>query len=229
MAVNISTTSVLILSLALLSFGHCCYGQLRVGFYNKDCRNVENIVSRVVGEAFFKDPSLAPAMIRLYFHDCFSNGCDASLLLDGTSSEKKASPNLSVRGYELIDDIKTAVELECNGIVSCADIIALATRDLVTLASGGKTWYAIPTGRFDGTVSLASSVDLPSPRLTVSQTADNFFDRKLSLTDMVLLLGGHTIGVTHCSFIMDRLYNFQNTKQSDPSMDSKLVQELKLK
>ncbi|XP_010421030.1 PREDICTED: peroxidase 60-like [Camelina sativa] len=229
MAVKISTTSVLILSLALLSFSHCCYGQLRVGFYNKDCRNVENIVSRVVGEAFFKDPSLAPAMIRLYFHDCFSNGCDASLLLDGTSSEKKASPNLSVRGYELIDDIKTAVEQECSGIISCADIIALATRDLVTLASGRKTWYAIPTGRFDGTVSLASSVDLPSPRLTVSQTADKFFDRKLSLTDMVLLLGGHTIGVTHCSFIMDRLYNFQNTKLPDPSMDSKLVQELKFK
>ncbi|CAH8271864.1 unnamed protein product [Arabidopsis lyrata] len=229
MAVKISTISVLILSLALLSFGHCCYGQLRIGFYSTKCPNVENIVSKVVGEAFIKGSSIAPAMIRLYFHDCFSNGCDASLLLDGASSEKKASPNLSVRGYELIDDIKSAVEQECDRVVSCADIIALATRDLVTLASGGKTRYEIPTGRLDGKVSLALLVDLPSPRMTVSQTAAKFADRKLSLTDMVLLLGGHTIGVAHCSFVMDRLYNFQNTQQPDPSMDPKLVQELRLK
>ncbi|KAG7556084.1 hem peroxidase [Arabidopsis suecica] len=229
MAVKISTISVLILSLALLSLGHCCYGQLRVGFYSTKCPNVENIVSKVVGEAFIKDSSIAPAMIRLYFHDCFSNGCDASLLLDGTSSEKKASPNLSVRGYELIDNIKSAIEQECDRVVSCADIIALATRDLVTLASGGKTRYEIPTGRLDGKVSLALLVDLPSPRMTVSQTAAKFAERKLSVTDMVLLLGGHTIGVAHCSFVMDRLYNFQNTQQPDPSMDPKLVQELRLK
>lgn len=42
-------------------------------------------------------------------------------------------------------------------------------------------------------------------------------------------IGGHTIGVAHCSFVMDRLYNFQNTQQPDPSMDPKLVQELRLK
>ncbi|CAE6114801.1 unnamed protein product [Arabidopsis arenosa] len=229
MAVKISTISVLILSLALLSLGHCCYGQLRVGFYSTKCPNVENIVSKVVGEAFIKDSSIAPAMIRLYFHDCFSNGCDASLLLDGVNSEKKASPNLSVRGYEVIDDIKSAVEKECDRVVSCADIIALATRDLVSLASGGKTRYEIPTGRLDGKISSALLVDLPSPKMTVSETAAKFAQRKLSLSDMVLLLGGHTIGVAHCSFIMDRLYNFQNTQQPDPSMDPKLVQELRLK
>ncbi|VVB16834.1 unnamed protein product [Arabis nemorensis] len=157
-------------------------------------------------EGFNKNSSIAPAMIRLYFHDCFSdNGCDASLLLDGTSSEKKASPNLSVRGYELIDDVKSVVEKECPNVVSCADIIAMATRDHVTLASGRKIKYEIPTGRHDGLVSLASTIDLPSPRLTVSDTVAKFAKENLSLTDMVLLLGmgGHTIGVTHCSFIMD--------------------------
>lgn len=72
MAVKISTISV-ILILALLSFGHCCYGELRRGFYNKACPNVENIVFKLVQEGFNKNPSIAPAMIRLYFHDCFSN------------------------------------------------------------------------------------------------------------------------------------------------------------
>ncbi|CAN8252574.1 unnamed protein product [Cochlearia groenlandica] len=227
MAVKISTITTLVF---LLSFGRSCYGQLQVGSYINTCKNVESIVFGVVQAAFNKDSSLAPAMIRLYFHDCFSgNGCDASLLLDGNSSEKKAPPNLSVRGYKLIDDVKRAVEKQCDRVVSCADIIALATRDLVSLASGGKGRYEIPTGRFDGTVSLASLVDLPSPTMTVSQTFAKFDDRKLSLDDMVLLLGGHTIGVVHCSFVTDRLYNFQNTQKPDPSMDSKLVEELRLK
>lgn len=63
---------------------------------------------------------------------CFK-GCDASLLLDGSNSEKTAFPNLSVRGYEIIDAAKAAVEAICPGVVSCADIIVMATRDAVAL------------------------------------------------------------------------------------------------
>lgn len=58
-------------------------------------------------------------------------GCDASILLDGSSTEKTAPPNLSVRGYDVIDAAKTAVESKCRGVVSCADIIAIATREAV--------------------------------------------------------------------------------------------------
>lgn len=56
-------------------------------------------------------------------------GCDASILLDGPYSEKTASPNLSVFGYDLIDQIKVVLESVCPGVVSCADIIIAATRD----------------------------------------------------------------------------------------------------
>lgn len=50
--------------------------------------------------------------------------------------EKNALPNRnSVRGYEVIDTIKTNVEAACNGTVSCADILALAARDGVVLVS----------------------------------------------------------------------------------------------
>lgn len=60
-------------------------------------------------------------------------GCDASILLDDApsiSSEKKAINNDgSIRGYEVIDDAKSQVESICPGIVSCADIVAVAAHD----------------------------------------------------------------------------------------------------
>lgn len=62
-------------------------------------------------------------------------GCDAGILLDDTASftgEQTAGPNQSARGYEVIDAIKTSVEAACKGIVSCADILALAAKEGVT-------------------------------------------------------------------------------------------------
>lgn len=64
-----------------------------------------------------------------------SKGCDASILLDGRASEKTAPPNLSVRGYDVIDAAKAALESICPNVVSCADIIAMATRDAVSLVT----------------------------------------------------------------------------------------------
>ncbi|KAL2970898.1 hypothetical protein AAZX31_15G163700 [Glycine max] len=64
-------------------------------------------------------------------------GCDGSVLLDGgQDSEKFATPNLNyARGFEVIDTIKSSVERACSGVVSCADILAIAARDSVLLVS----------------------------------------------------------------------------------------------
>lgn len=64
-------------------------------------------------------------------------GCDGSILLDDTSSftgEKTSGPNInSARGFEVVDNIKSKVEKVCPGVVSCADILAIAARHSVAI------------------------------------------------------------------------------------------------
>ncbi|CAI0449737.1 unnamed protein product [Linum tenue] len=214
------------------------HGALQVGFYRGKCgfADVEAIVGGVVSAQFFTDPSLLASLIRLHFHDCFVNvsffsiSRDWSHIDDSPDSEKTASPNQSVRGYEIIDQAKDAVEKICPGVVSCADLIAIAARDAVFLVrqSGGGI-YRVQTGRRDGLVSSAdiANVTLPGPSITVPQAIAAFADKGLTAVDMVLLLGAHSVGVAHCSFLSERIHNFKGSGKPDPSMDQFTVNTLR--
>lgn len=57
------------------------------------------------------------------------------------------------------------------------------------LKQSGGTTYEIKTGRRDGVVSEASTVDLPFPSTTVSGAIEGFGKKGLSPSDMVTLLG----------------------------------------
>jgi peroxidase len=45
--------------------------RLDVGFYNKTCPSAETIVQQTVAAAFGNNSGVAPALIRMHFHDCF--------------------------------------------------------------------------------------------------------------------------------------------------------------
>ncbi|EOA21047.1 hypothetical protein CARUB_v10001386mg [Capsella rubella] len=204
--------------------------QLSENYYSSTCPNVESIVQQAVATKFQQTPTTAPATLRIFFHDCFVEGCDGSVLIasENEDAEKDAPDNKSLAGdgFDTVIKAKAAVEAQCPGVVSCADILALAARDVVVLVGGPG--FKVELGRRDGLVSKASRVTgkLPEPGLDVRGLVENFARNGLSLTDMIALSGAHTIGFSHCNRFANRLYNFSTFMPVDPTLDPAYAQQL---
>ncbi|XP_055823320.1 peroxidase P7-like [Solanum dulcamara] len=197
-------------------FGFVCFSnaQLSDNFYGASCPNLKTIVGDAIKEAVNREARLGASVLRLFFHDCFVNGCDASILLDDTTTftgEKNAIPSRnSLRGYEVIDAIKTQVEAACPNVVSCADILALAAQEGVVLL-GGPSW-AVQLGRRDArTADLsAANTQIPLPTSSLSTLISMFSAKGLDANDMTALSGSHTIGQARCINFRNRIYNETN-------------------
>ncbi|XP_011003204.1 PREDICTED: peroxidase 27-like [Populus euphratica] len=205
---------------------------LQLGFYRRTCPDAELIVHKTLHRYISRDPTLAAPLLRMYFHDCFIRGCDGSVLLSSTKknqAEKDAIPNKTLRGFNVIDAVKSALEKKCPGVVSCSDVLALVARDAV-LMIGGPHWD-VPTGRRDGRLSIANEAlfNLPSPFANISVLKQQFAATGLSVKDLAVLSGGHTIGIGHCTIISNRLYNFTGKGDTDPSLDRRYAAQLKKK
>ncbi|PWA72837.1 heme peroxidase [Artemisia annua] len=183
-----------------------CKAQLCTTFYDDTCPSALATIRDSVSSAVSSNRRMAALLIRLHFHDCFVQGCDASILLEGTGSEKASPANDGVLGYETVDDIKAAVESVCPGVVSCADILAVAARD-ASVEVGGPSWE-VKLGRRDSTGSNASQAvtDLPRGNNNLTELIASFDRKGLSVRDMVALSGSHTIGKARCVRFRDRIY-----------------------
>lgn len=197
-------------------------------FYSESCPNLESIVKSSLEQVTEQDIAQSPGLLRLLFHDCFVQGCDASILLNGTSSdpsEQEAIPNHTLRpeAFKIINEIKEAVEANCSGVVSCADILALVASYAVFMAGGPE--FLVPLGRRDSLTFANQTVtvdSLPSPasNVTVLMTLfnENGFD---NYKDLVALSGAHTFGISHCESFVGRLYPTQ-----DPTLNATFAKEL---
>ncbi|KAJ0085860.1 hypothetical protein Patl1_08005 [Pistacia atlantica] len=195
---------LLLSSLSLVSFSeakdsvHVEKG-LSWTFYKKSCPKVESIVRKQLKKVFKDDIGQAAGLLRLHFHDCFVQGCDASVLLDGSASgpsEQDAPPNLSLRAraFEIIDDLRALVHKE--------------------------VWKSCFLRRCCRHCSSRFSCPAPSSNTSVLLTS--LATKNFDATDIVALSGGHTIGISHCNSFTDRLYPTQ-----DPTMDKTFANDLK--
>ncbi|KAH7685455.1 Peroxidase protein [Dioscorea alata] len=196
-------------------------------FYDSKCPKLESIIRANLKKAFKKDIGLAAGLLRVHFHDCFVQGCDGSVLLDGSASgpsEKDAPPNLTLRpsAFKAINDLRAAIDKKCGRVVSCADVAALAARDSVFLSGGPD--YKVPLGRRDGlsfATRDATLASLPAPTSNVTVLLKALSKLNLNADDLVALSGGHTIGIGHCSSFSDRLY-----PSRDSTMDQSFAKNL---
>ncbi|RLM78665.1 peroxidase 31-like [Panicum miliaceum] len=203
-------------------------GPLSPEFYSQSCPRAERIIAEVVQSKQMANPTTAAGVLRVFFHDCFVSGCDASVLIASNQfakSEHDAEINHSLPGdaFDAVVRAKLALELECPGVVSCADILALASRILVTMTGGPR--YPISLGRRDSLSSspTAPDVELPHANYTVDRLIQMFGAKGFTVQELVALSGAHTLGFSHCKEFADRLYNFRDKggkpEDFDPSMN----------
>ncbi|KAL3753466.1 hypothetical protein ACJRO7_000811 [Eucalyptus globulus] len=208
--------ALLLLFLATSAFSTRPYKEgLTPHFYDYACPQALPAVQRIVEAAVQQERRMGASLLRLHFHDCFVNGCDASILLDPSptiDSEKLAFPNNnSARGFEVIDQIKAEVDKACGySLVSCADILAIAARDSV-VALGGPSWE-VQLGRRDSTRAsrTTANTDIPAPNMDLPSLISTFQKQGLDTRDLVALSGAHTIGFAQCRVFRNRTYNDAN-------------------
>ncbi|CAA6657505.1 unnamed protein product [Spirodela intermedia] len=207
------------LSVCLLSVPAAA--QLRRDYYANTCPNVENIVRGVVQTKFRQTFVTVPATLRLFFHDCFVEGCDASVVVASSGSntaEKDHPDNLSLAGdgFDTVIKAKAAVDAvpQCRNKVSCADILALATRDVVALARRPP---------LDG---VERERKLPQPTFNLNQLTSMFAANGLSKTDMIALSAAHTLGFSHCNKFAKRIYSFSSSNPVDPTLNRTYATQL---
>ncbi|KAG8494401.1 hypothetical protein CXB51_012081 [Gossypium anomalum] len=182
---------------------------LVMNFYKDSCPQAEDIIKEQVKLLYKRHKNTAFSWLRNIFHDCGVQSCDASLLLDSTRrslSEKETDRSFGLRNFRYIETIKEAVERECPGVVSCADILVLSARE--GIVSLGGPYIPLKTGRRDGRRSRADVVEeyLPDHNETISGVLDRFAAMGIDAPGVVALLGAHSVGRTHCVKLVHRLY-----------------------
>ncbi|XP_056164714.1 peroxidase 4-like [Syzygium oleosum] len=177
--------------------GASASAQLSFDYYTRSCPVLFPTVRLTVGAAIAREAQMGASLLRLFFHDCFVNGCDGSILLDDTptfTGEKNAAPNVHlVQGFEVVDQVKSAVEGVCPGIISCADLLAIIARDSVVILGG--PWWPVKLGRRDARSAsqAAANESIPPPTSDLKKLISSFQNVGLNIRDLVAFAGNFSV------------------------------------
>lgn len=206
--------------------------KLSLDYYQKTCPDFARIVRETVANKVASSPTTTAATMRLFLNDCLVGGCDGSVLVASNAfnhAERDAEINLSLPGdaFDVVARSKITLELSCPGIVSCSDVLAQATRDLIAIAGGPS--YNVQLGRKDSLVSKSSEVEgnIPKANQTIDEMIKLFTSKGFTIQEMVALYGGRTIGFSNCKEFSDRIFKFSKETPTDPEIHPKFAEALK--
>ncbi|XP_023529903.1 peroxidase 41-like [Cucurbita pepo subsp. pepo] len=221
-----------LLLLLFLSLPFSVQSQLSLDYYHKTCPDFAQIVHDTVARKHATSPVTAAASMRLLFSDCLVGGCDGSVLVSSNvfnHAERDAEVNRDLPGdaFDVVTRAKITLELSCPGIVSCSDVLAQATRDLIAAAGGPS--YKVELGREDSLVSKVSDVEgnIPKSNQSIDELIKLYTAKGFTIQEMVALYGGRTIGFSNCKEFSDRLFNFSKNTPTDPEINLKYAEALK--
>ncbi|KAI8017253.1 Peroxidase 51 [Camellia lanceoleosa] len=196
-------------------------------FYSSSCPNVETIVHQAVSTKLSQTFATIPATLRLFFHDCFAEGCDTSIMIASPKgdAEKDAQDNLSLAGDGFdTDQGKTSSR---SSMHRCSIMCRHLGNCCKRYSSPGPS-FSVELGRRDGRISLASCAagNLAKPFFDLTRLNAIFVKNNLTQFDMIALSGAHTVGVSHCNNVENRLCSFCPSSPVDPSRDPNHAQQL---
>lgn len=104
-------------------------------------------------------------------------------------SEMVSQRNFGIRKLEIISHIKSVLEKKCPGKVSCADIIALAAKESVSVSGGPE--IRIPLGRKDALTGSSQQADtkLPEAGIAVDELLRIFASYGMNIEESVSIIG----------------------------------------
>jgi len=152
-------------------------------------------LEKAFSECFAK--TKAPVMLRLVFHDAGTYSSSDNLGGNNASIQYELGrpENFGLkRGWNIIQFVADKLQGTAASSLSKADLIALAGAHAVVITGGPSSLLtSTPVGRLD-----AKSPDpegrMPGEASSAAQLIDNFASKGLSVRELVVLSGSHTLG-----------------------------------
>ncbi|KHN22847.1 Peroxidase 3 [Glycine soja] len=153
--------------------------QLQLGFYAKSCPKAEKIILKYVVEHSRNAPSLAVALIRMHFRDCFVNVCAQTIGVSHCPSIVTRLYNFTGKGdtdptldNEYAKNLKT---FKCKNINDNTTLIEMDPGSCDTFDLGYYKQVVKRMGLFQSDVSLLESSNTRAIIIRQLQSTQGFF------------------------------------------------------